>query len=1374
MTENASTPEAPMFWGADAQPNGLPQPIQMRSVGLPAPDAQPVYLPVIDSRYASCKTCSLDIERRAQGEVLASIGAEYQLGGMMICGEAPGYNEVQQKKPFVGQAGRVLDWLLMRAGLDRSKLVISNAILCRPPNNDIEKHPYAVEHCNSRVFEEIEAYKPRVIVALGNQAIRALIGRAVAKTKMELGSCDVCDGKGAVTLGNATWMKETTRISRARKLSLGLDTEIPCKQCGGKGRRNYKRELHTLTVDRGVMDLAGAVIDIHADPQWDYLKPYYPHTKYIVSTYHPSFLMRERDRKKGTPGGTFFMPYALRHIQRAKRFLTQDFSYVHAPFILDASHPQAADELRTFLAPADGVVFTIDIETAPMPNAPQEFPHLFTDIEVENEDGTTSRQTLCERCNAAVGVDYPCSDSLVDEEDEGFRKRLDPLMEKIQCVGIGRSDSAEVCVLDTRDCPMTLPAMDVLQEFLEDGQRPKNFHNGAFDTAVLEARFSGLEAQPIEFQLANREPVVRVRGYTNDTMVLSKNIWPDVVKGSKDAAVGIPLDWVAHTYTDTVPWKPKKKAAKAKGGRPIFETFDDLALYNSRDVKATQDVLFEAWDEAIREKIRPEQVLVDVQLQQVAVDMQRIGLPVDRERLDALKASCRGQIDVQAAKVAELAGRPLYHPQTAPEGLKLDSPPQLQKVLFGPQSDGGWGLAPSKMNKGRNGVETPSTAFDVLQGLRKHPGVAALLEVRRLGQVLKLISSWEYMIRDGWLHPSWRAAATVTGRFSSKPNCFDGETEVLTPEGWVRFDAWTKAEKIAQWNNGVVEFVKPTEWYERRYVGSMVRLENQHIDLAVTPDHRCLLRHRKTGDLKVFPAAEYKEDWQQIHGGVYGGGAVHLEPAAVRLLCAIQADGTWIGFRVDGTSSSVEFAFTKPRKIKRLTTALETLGIPYSVTPEEYDKRGYKGTRFRFRVGVCSQVARLFGYLGKDKLFGAWLLEFDRETLDLFCEEVFHWDGCFTRMNHYASKNETNAEWFATVLSLSGKRANQRVYTPGEHGWGKLPSHQVDVTHRDYSMTTNVERQAVPFDGTVYCVSVPSSYVLVRRNKKIQVTGQCQNWPNNIPGVGNMRSIIKAPPGWLFVGSDYAALEQRIMGALTGGKLFEFVNRPDATTDDEKFNPDIDCHSFVCARVFGGRFLTPELYLKPEQLAQGPEAVAKFVKAMKKTLRNDTKRVIYARNYGSGIDTIWEIVKEEDPECPRDKIVGIVQAYDMLFPEPPKYREKKLAEASTNRVLFSPILGRRKAFPWGEVSPTDAANFPIQSAAADIVNLRTLELLKHLPKNCHLILQVHDSLTVLCPAPMAEEIKALMNQILPCYYDLGHGPMFFDAAAQVGESWDKT
>ena len=54
---------------------------------------------------------------------------------ILFIGEAPGFHENRQGKPFVGQAGQFLDELLKAAGVDRSQVFITNVVKCRPPNN---------------------------------------------------------------------------------------------------------------------------------------------------------------------------------------------------------------------------------------------------------------------------------------------------------------------------------------------------------------------------------------------------------------------------------------------------------------------------------------------------------------------------------------------------------------------------------------------------------------------------------------------------------------------------------------------------------------------------------------------------------------------------------------------------------------------------------------------------------------------------------------------------------------------------------------------------------------------------------------------------------------------------------------------------------------------------------------------------------------------------------------------------------------------------------------------------------------------------------------------------------------------------------------
>lgn len=88
---------------------------------------------------------------------------------IMLIGEAPGYYEDLEGKPFVGAAGRLLDQLLKISGLDRSSVFITNVVKCRPPNN---RDPLIdeIESCSSYLDKQVIIVKPRLIVCLGRHS----------------------------------------------------------------------------------------------------------------------------------------------------------------------------------------------------------------------------------------------------------------------------------------------------------------------------------------------------------------------------------------------------------------------------------------------------------------------------------------------------------------------------------------------------------------------------------------------------------------------------------------------------------------------------------------------------------------------------------------------------------------------------------------------------------------------------------------------------------------------------------------------------------------------------------------------------------------------------------------------------------------------------------------------------------------------------------------------------------------------------------------------------------------------------------------------------------------------------------------------------
>lgn len=85
---------------------------------------------------------------------------------IMFIGEAPGFHEDRQGRPFVGAAGSYLNELLDRIGLKREEVYITNVIKCRPPANR-DPQPVEIETCQPYLDRQIALIRPKLIVTLG-------------------------------------------------------------------------------------------------------------------------------------------------------------------------------------------------------------------------------------------------------------------------------------------------------------------------------------------------------------------------------------------------------------------------------------------------------------------------------------------------------------------------------------------------------------------------------------------------------------------------------------------------------------------------------------------------------------------------------------------------------------------------------------------------------------------------------------------------------------------------------------------------------------------------------------------------------------------------------------------------------------------------------------------------------------------------------------------------------------------------------------------------------------------------------------------------------------------------------------------------------
>ncbi len=144
----------------------------------PATDDVIAALDALRGEVECCSNCIL-----AETRTRAVFGEGDPGADLMFVGEAPGYHEDQQGRPFVGQAGKLLEQLLASIGMTREQVYIANVLKSRPPNNR-DPRPEEIDACRPYLWRQIEIIRPKVICTLGNFSTKLLSGDQRGITKV--------------------------------------------------------------------------------------------------------------------------------------------------------------------------------------------------------------------------------------------------------------------------------------------------------------------------------------------------------------------------------------------------------------------------------------------------------------------------------------------------------------------------------------------------------------------------------------------------------------------------------------------------------------------------------------------------------------------------------------------------------------------------------------------------------------------------------------------------------------------------------------------------------------------------------------------------------------------------------------------------------------------------------------------------------------------------------------------------------------------------------------------------------------------------------------------------------------------------------------
>lgn len=353
----------------------------------------------------------------------------------------------------------------------------------------------------------------------------------------------------------------------------------------------------------------------------------------------------------------------------------------------------------------------------------------------------------------------------------------------------------------------------------------------------------------------------------------------------------------------------------------------------------------------------------------------------------------------------------------------------------------------------------------------------------------------------------------------SDMGCVDCETEYLSPTGWRRINQYDGG-KVAQYHKeGHVSFVWPTQ-YVVRPCKEMYRFKTTRgVDQKLSAEHR-VLHVKSNGDLAIISARDIAAEHDRLVLGWRGrfitafqGGqsGIPLSDAHLRLMVAVIADGHF-----PNQTHYCVISVKKERKKSRLRKLLADCGLHYEEKQLNYaSKPGH--TKFTFSAPK------------RHKEFNDYYWRASQAQLQIVCDEFPHWDGSKGQGNRgpsFFSVSKASADFIQYALTATGKTSYVTFAK-----WNKL-CEGYQVTSRKKAALiglkgfTKTGEKTKPItiepttDGMKYCFEVPTTFLVLRRNGNIFVTGNTMktismlwaaDWLMKQHPKGEFRALIVAP-----------------------------------------------------------------------------------------------------------------------------------------------------------------------------------------------------------------------------------------------------------------------
>lgn len=373
--------------------------------------------------------------------------------------------------------------------------------------------------------------------------------------------------------------------------------------------------------------------------------------------------------------------------------------------------------------------------------------------------------------------------------------------------------------------------------------------------------------------------------------------------------------------------------------------------------------------------------------------------------------------------------------------------------------------------------------------------------------------------------------------------CVDANTEFLTKSGWKKISEYSSTDLIGQYTDrGELQFVKPLQ-YIKLPCKELNSVKTQLIDMQLCDDHTFVYFTRGSNTPRKMLFSEvmrkHSENSRGFSGQIattfkYSGTGVDMTEGELRLQVAVMADGRIVR---EGANNYTQMRFTKERKYRRLIDLCTQFNL-------KFKDNGLSGTgRKQYEVIVWPKY--------RDKFFDAKYWNCTSEQLAIICDEVLKWDGCESTQQ-YSSTRPGDADFIQFAFAAIGRRS-----TIGRDS-------RIEKYTNEYLGVVNINRRGpkvglcggstskapivkVPTtDGFKYCFQVPSGMLVLRRNGKIFITGNCGK--SSITGIFANEIMEQLPEneriGMIYLEETNKETLQRSIAGKLNVNYLKFKNNP--------------------------------------------------------------------------------------------------------------------------------------------------------------------------------------------------------------------------------------